>query len=111
MKSTLQQDFLVFRTEMGVKLDYLTAEVKNMRDGTVAKIASLERDKADCKEVEMLQKRVNVDIESRIRALERNQDEDNGKSEGSSLSWGAVVTIVGLVIGVLTLLAYIHFHA
>lgn len=111
MKSTLQQDFLVFRTEMGVKLDYLTAEVKNMRDGTVAKIASLERDKADRKEVEMIQRHLNDNVESRLRCIEQKHAEDDGKSEGSSLSWGAVVTIVGLVIGVLTLLAYIHFHA
>ena len=110
MKSTLQQDFLVFRTEMGVKLDYLTAEVKNMREGTVAKIALLERDKADRKEVEMIQKHLNDNVESRLRRIEQKHAEDDGKSEGSSLSWGVVVTIATLVIGVLTLLAYIKFR-
>jgi len=69
------------------KVTDLQAAVKELGSGTVSKIASLERDKADRKEVEELQKKVNHDIEVRVEGLE--------KWRASTLVYLAIYGVVG----------------
>lgn len=52
------------------KVSDLQQAVKDLNDGTVSKIAMLEKDKANRKEIEELQRLVNDNIEIRIRKLE-----------------------------------------
>jgi hypothetical protein len=93
-------DLLVeLRTEMrGVRSD-----IKDLKEGTTARIQTLERDKADRKEVEELQKHVNDNIETRVRNLEEAKIEPiehknllkSDNNNGIYLKW--VLIVVGLM--------------
>lgn len=52
------------------RLEDVIARLNDLQTGTYAKIEMLVRDKADRKDVEILQKIVNTDIEERMRKLE-----------------------------------------
>ena len=76
------------------KVSDLQIAVKNLSDGSVSKISLLEKDKADRKDVENIQKKINDDIETRIRALE------NSKSNYLVMSIiyaGIGATMIGLI--------------
>jgi predicted transcriptional regulator len=45
-------------------------DIRDLKEGTTERISCLERDKADRKEMEELQTKVNKDIEIRVRRLE-----------------------------------------
>ncbi|MFA5014822.1 MAG: hypothetical protein WC549_04715 [Actinomycetota bacterium] len=52
------------------KVGDIQVSIKTLQDGTFSKIAMLEKDKADRREVEELQKIVNEHMEVRVRNLE-----------------------------------------
>ena len=52
------------------KVSDLQNSVKEIKDGTISRIACLEADKAGKNEVEKLQEKINDDLEVRIRCLE-----------------------------------------
>ncbi len=111
------------------KLDSFTIEVrtalKDLKDGTVSRIESLERDKADRAETEALQKKIDTEtaafqkkidgnIEVRIRSLETDRvtqrehqtllDKvtalDNGQTK--IYSWAsAFAFVVSLIVGII----------
>ena len=66
---TNDHDLLIeLRTQMALVLD----EIKSLKDVTLSRIISLEKDKADRTEVQVIQKKVNEDIEDRMRVLEKS---------------------------------------
>lgn len=52
------------------KVDGLIDTIDKLQNGTVSDINSLKRDKADRKDVEILQQIINTDIEKRLRSVE-----------------------------------------
>lgn len=68
--------------EIKTQLVDLTRQVRELKEGTLARIASLEKEKADRYELEVLQDKVNKDIEIRVRALENTENTDSGISKG-----------------------------
>lgn len=89
MKKTLQEDFALFKNDIGLKLDYLTREVKELKEGIIARV---------------------VDLEKRVRNLEDDGNLRRGDRIGISTVWKIVVTIMTIVIGVLSYIALIHPH-
>jgi hypothetical protein len=79
------------------KFNDLKADIKEVKEGTIARVAALEQSKADKKVVEELQKKINEDIEKRVAIIE---------------SWksGFVVTlaIYGVIGGFLAVLLIHH---
>lgn len=86
-KNSLQEDFALFKNEITIRLDYLTREVKDMREGIVSRV---------------------VDLESRVRILENDSNVAKGDSKGISNAWKIVVVILTLIIGGLTYFATIR---
>lgn len=70
IKTNEDHDLLIeLRTEMvNVRRD-----IKDLNDGTISRIKDIEINKADIKEVEELQKKVNGDIENRLRIVESSK--------------------------------------
>lgn len=77
------------------KVTYLKVSVKDLQDGTFAKIAMLEKDKADRKDVEALQHKINNDMEIRVRKVE---DRTSKYLITITLYSIAVGTMIGLII-------------
>jgi hypothetical protein len=67
MEQTTDHDLLIeLRTEMRAA----RTDIKDLKDNTTNRIDSLEKEKADRKELDELQKKVNLDIEKRVAKLE-----------------------------------------
>jgi hypothetical protein len=62
---------LLIRLDEGIKS--IRTDIKDLKDGTTKRIECLEKEKADRHELEELQKRVNNDIEVRVRKLESSK--------------------------------------
>lgn len=65
--NTTDHDLLI---ELRTEMRNIRSDIKELKEGTTQRIQILERDKADRQEVEFLQKKLNEDIENRIRKLE-----------------------------------------
>lgn len=52
------------------KVSFVLQELKDLKDGTYNDIALLKKDKVDRIEYDLLQRKVNEDVESRVRVLE-----------------------------------------
>jgi transposase len=74
MENISELNFKQSDHDLLVKLDQkvndLKDAVKELQSGTYSRISALEKDKADRVELEFLQKRINDDIEVRVRKLE-----------------------------------------
>lgn len=67
-KQTTSDHDLLIRVDS--RLSDLITTVNDIRDGTSVRIASLEKEKADRKELQIIQDKVNNDIEKRVTSLE-----------------------------------------
>lgn len=77
------------------KVGDLQNAVKELNDGTFSKIAGLEKDKADRRELEVLQVKINTDIETRVRVLENS----NSRYLILTAIYSAIgATMIGLII-------------
>ena len=90
----MKQDDHDLLIAVSTKLDDLTRQMRELRDGTVVRISALEKDKADRTEVQALQKRVNEDIETRVRDLEND-------AAGITTGWRIAFSILTLVVAVI----------
>ena len=72
------------------KLNFVLSEIKSIKDGTVLRIESLEKIKADRIELDKLQKVLDEDIEKRVQAVE------NQTSNTKTIYW-----LYGIAIGAL----------
>ena len=52
------------------KVGFVLQEIKDLREGIFNDVEMLKRDKADRRDVEVLQKKINDDMETRMRLLE-----------------------------------------
>ena len=66
----LQQTDHDLLIELRTEVANIRADIKELKDGTTSRIETLEKDKADRVEVQALEKKVNDDIEVRVRTLE-----------------------------------------
>ena len=113
---------------MDTRLEDLISSVKELQNGTYSKIEILFRDKAERKDVEVLQKIVNDDMEKRMRCLEssivdkkyysdkhdqlQKQIDDlivykatvEGKASQSAVYWAYLFSAAGLLIGLIDFL-------
>jgi hypothetical protein len=56
--------------ELRTEMQNVRKDIKELNDGTSGRIKALESDKADRKDIEAIQTKLNTDVENRIRALE-----------------------------------------
>jgi hypothetical protein len=123
-ESFSDHDLLVkLNTQMSMVLD----EIKLLKDVTTNRITCLEKDKADRVELQVIQKKVNEDIENRMRDLEKSvvdknvYDERhnelvkqvdnlkisdaviNAKASQNSVVWAYIIGGVGILFGVIDL--------
>ncbi|MFA5696738.1 MAG: hypothetical protein WC917_04870 [Bacilli bacterium] len=56
--------------ELRTEMQNVRKDIKELNDGTSGRIKALEVDKADRKDIEAIQTKLNTDVENRIRALE-----------------------------------------
>lgn len=66
-EATLDHDLLI---ELRTEMRNIRADIKELKDGTAKRIDDLEKEKADKKELQTVQDKLNEDIETRIRVLE-----------------------------------------
>jgi hypothetical protein len=97
MKQSDHDILLTFRGETNTTLEDIKRQVRELRDGTITRISSLERDKADKDIVEQLQDKLNRDIEVRVRKVE------------TSISRFLIITGIYSAIG-LSLIGLIIYH-
>ena len=94
--------------QVSTKLDDLTRQVRELRDGTITRIIALEKDKADRVEVQALQTKLNHDIEIRVRFLEDKGNKSSGFWGGISDFWKIILAILAIATGILTIVATYH---
>jgi hypothetical protein len=101
-------EFREFKGTVNTKLDTLTDEIKNIRDGTYTDILDLKQNKADTKEVDRLQglvneiqKKVNSDHETRLVNLETTRSEFRDKLKDNARYLKFLIWIGILFIGLL----------
>jgi hypothetical protein len=87
------------------KVDGLITTVNEMRTGTVQDISMLKKDKADKDVVEELRKKVEYDIENRVRKLEDKSNTGSGERKAAWLFYMIIGAITMGIIGLLTFLA------
>jgi len=91
IKATDHDLLIELRTEM----QNVRNDIKELKDGTATRIQALEKDKADRRVVEELQKVVNEELEVRVRGLEGSK----GNYFTAMLIYTAVgITMIGLII-------------
>ncbi len=90
------------KVEIGFKT--IQGDIKDLKDGTTKRIDDLEKDKADRHEMEMLQKKVNEDIEVRVREIEKFTSEAKGKASQNSVIIVYVISIISIIISGIGLL-------
>ena len=98
MEFKSDHDILVTLVE---QVKQVREDIKDLKEGTTIRILSLERDKADRRDVELLQIKVNKDIEMRMEKLENWQSERKewGKSQSRMLQ--SIIAIGTLILGIL----------
>jgi hypothetical protein len=74
--------------ELRTEMQNVRRDIKELNDGTASRIKSLEADKADRRDLETIQKKVNEDMENRVRELE--------KAKGFYLTSMVIYTAVGV---------------
>jgi len=103
--------------EVRTEMRGMRSDLKELRDGTYNDIASLKRDKADNKEVERLQglindiqKKVNNDIEIRVRAVEEcTIPPSEHKELLKQTNTNGIYLIIGIIlIGILVAIMSVH---
>ena len=85
--------------ELRSEMRNLRNDIQDLKNGTAKRIDDLETGKADLKSVEDLQRKVNIDIEERLRKLEEKNSSSNTFLVFLS---GTAVLILGLLIWHLT---------
>jgi len=65
--SNRDHDLLI---ELRTEMQNVRKDIKELNDGTAGKIKSLETDKAERKDLDILSTKINTDIEGRLRILE-----------------------------------------
>ena len=83
--------------ELRTEMQNVRKDIKDLNDGTASRIKTLESDKVDRKDLDIIQKKVNEDHEVRIRALE------------SSKTFYATSIIIYTAVGV-SMIGIILFH-
>lgn len=101
--------------ELRTEMTNVRRDIKELADGTVKRIELLEKEKADRKEIEEIQKKINElqdkinkDIEVRTRSLEEAKIEPNEHRElmkstntnGIYLKWG--IALIAILIGIMS---------
>lgn len=84
-------------------------ELKELKDGTVSRISVLEKVKADSAVVDAIQKRLNDDLEIRVRVLENQGNLQTGKGVGYQFSWALVFQITTILVAILAIVAGIIY--
>lgn len=56
--------------ELRTEMQNVRKDIRELNDGTSGRIKALENDKADRKDIESIQTKLNTDVETRLRALE-----------------------------------------
>ena len=92
MISQSDHDLLI---ELRTEMQNVRNDIKDLKDGTTARIKALEDSKVDLRDFKEIQKRVDEDMEGRLRKLEESKSVYNT----SMLIYTAVgVTMIGLII-------------
>lgn len=78
-------------------------EIGGIKDNTAKRVEKLEREKADSCVVEALQKKVNDDIEGRVRDLEKFKAEMNGKASQGALIISYIIALIGIILSVVSM--------
>ena len=81
--------------ELKIQVQNIRNDIKELKDNTTVRIKCLESDKADRKEVEELQKKVNDDIEKRVINLEISVDRFETPKR---MMYGLAIVMLGILI-------------
>ena len=85
-----------FKVNVNDKFADLKADIKDLRDGISARVVNLEKTKADRVEIDAVQKRLDDDIEIRMRKQEAFQNNLTGRLLVISFIMSGVVSLVVL---------------
>jgi hypothetical protein len=96
MKSITQSDHDLL-IELRTEVQNIRNDIKDLKDGTTMRIKYLEENKADKKDVDALLKKVNDDLDTRVRVLE--------ESKGNYFTAMIIYTAVGV-----TMISLILYH-
>lgn len=103
IKQTTDHDIII---RVDQKVSDLQKIVSEIRDGTVADIAALQKDKADKDVVESIQKKLNDNIETRVHSLEITKADFREKVSGLRTYMiflsGVGILLIGIIIFILT---------
>lgn len=109
---TNDHDLLIeLRIEFREQMTAVRDDIKEIKDGTARRIQVLETEKADRKDIEAIQKRLNEDHEVRLKSIESKQSiyAETIRTQRNYLRWytGVVVAIGTVISGLIT---YHIFH-
>jgi signal-transduction protein with cAMP-binding, CBS, and nucleotidyltransferase domain len=80
--------------ELRTEMQNVRADIKDLKDGTAFRISTLEKDKADKKDVEELQSKINNNIEKRVFALENRNSNYKLAFTLYSLAVGSMILLI-----------------
>ena len=81
--------------ELRTEVQNIRGDIRELKDNTTDRIQKLEQDKADRVVVDELQKKVNVDMETRVRLLEASK---STYYTMMIIYTGVGVTMIGLIL-------------
>jgi len=85
-----------FKTTVNEKFADLKSDIRDLRDGISTRVVNLEKTKADRVEIDAVQKRLDDDIEIRVRALEAFQNNITGRFVMIAFFMSALVSLIVL---------------
>jgi hypothetical protein len=106
-ENTNDHDLLI---ELRTELRGLRTDVKDIRDNTSADIAMLKKDKADRAEVDSLQKKLDDNIESRMRKVEDWAIEPAEHQRLLEVTNTVTIYLKWLIVSVVALLGLMSWH-
>lgn len=88
----LISSFNDFKMNVNEKFAELKSDIKDLRDGISTRVINLEKTKADRVEVDAIQKKLDEDIEIRVRRLENYKGTIVNNTVLQWGAWGIVLT-------------------
>lgn len=86
-------------------------DVKELKDGVTDRISRLEENKInkiDIANMQLMDDKIHLDFETRLRVVEKQSDETNTQISTTSKTWGIVATILTLLLAGFSI--YLSYH-
>jgi hypothetical protein len=99
--TTLISSLADFKAIVNEKFADLKADIKDLREGVSTRVTNLEKTKVDRVEIDAVQKRLDDDVEIRLRAVEDFQNNWIGKTSVLVFIISAIVSGIVLWLGTL----------